>query len=272
MNNEHAGGSRPGDNEASLPGDDSSATEVWDRLWVETQGVEDAMPLFARQFYERLAFWLRVYGGRPTRVLEPGCGTGRFCRALADAHPEWDVVGLDLSPESQKFFEGGGARPNFRFIMDDMFAMPFDSDSFDVVFNEGVIEHFEHAPSFNDAVSEMVRVLKPGGMMIVAVPNVRNVWHTRYKNRVGKRYEYGYEKSFSEEELRCVLETAGLTPFDTDGFDPPYGLERQAGRGRPRAVREAIALRRLGEPLDRMLGGCLRRRYGFEIAVAATKR
>ncbi|AKU97068.1 hypothetical protein AKJ09_03732 [Labilithrix luteola] len=56
------------------------------------------------------------------------------------------------------------------FIEGSIFALPFDDGTFDVVWNTGVIEHFEPEER-RRAVTEMLRVMKPGGTMITINPN-----------------------------------------------------------------------------------------------------
>jgi ubiquinone/menaquinone biosynthesis C-methylase UbiE len=66
-------------------------------------------------------------------------------------------------------------------ITGDLMQMNFAADSFDLVFNAGVLEHFE-PDERAAALREMTRVTKPGGTVLVAVPN-----------HFSKPYKYGYD-------------------------------------------------------------------------------
>lgn len=242
--------------------------ELWSGLWREAKVDTETLHGFAADFYSTLLAWTEERSGSACRVLEPGCGTGRFSRLLAQEHPNWTVTALDLSPEARRFFGAGAGRlPNVDFVEGDLFALPFEDDTFDIVFNEGVVEHF---PNYQLAINEMARVLAPGGLMVVAVPNLRNVWHTRHKAAVGDAYEYGYEKSFTYKELDESMAEVCLSVLAHAGFDPAYGLERLEDRGHPGAALRASRVRRLVRLGDRIFGGSASRNFGFEIAVLAT--
>jgi SAM-dependent methyltransferase len=92
----------------------------------------------------------------------------------------------------------------------DVRALPFCDASFDAVYSMGTIEHFDET---EQAVAEIVRVLRPGGRAIVGVPNrhdpfLRPLLATLLQ-AVGL-YAYGFEKSYSRRALRSMLEDAGL--------------------------------------------------------------
>ena len=96
------------------------------------------------------------------------------------------------------------------FAAGDVRQIPFRSDTFDVVYSMGTIEHM---PDYERAVAEIFRVLKPGGTAIVGVPNKLDPFLrpalVTLLNLVGG-YPYGREKSFTPRELRRLLESAGF--------------------------------------------------------------
>jgi SAM-dependent methyltransferase len=92
----------------------------------------------------------------------------------------------------------------------DVRDLPFLDASFDAVYSMGTIEHFDET---EHAIEEMARVLKPGGLAIVGVPNrhdpfLRPLLATALQ--AAGLYGYGYEKSYSRRALRVMLEKAGL--------------------------------------------------------------
>ncbi|MBM9508206.1 methyltransferase domain-containing protein [Actinacidiphila acididurans] len=103
-------------------------------------------------------------------VLDVGCGTGDDVRALAArVGPAGRVVGLDSS--EQLIARGRPAGPDaapVEFVLGQADALPFDDATFDVVRSERVIQH---VPDPAAAVAEMLRVVKPGGQVLVTDPD-----------------------------------------------------------------------------------------------------
>ncbi len=106
---------------------------------------------------------LRPLDGR--RVLDLGCGKGRFARALGDRGAR--VVGLDVSAAMLAGADGAGldrVRASAR-------RLPFGPSSFDAAIAVEVLEHL--APCAIDEVcAEVRRVLRPGGTFVVVDKNV----------------------------------------------------------------------------------------------------
>jgi len=97
-------------------------------------------------------------------VLDVGCGKGRFARVLAGRYPEAEIWGLDISPAMLKFVP-----PPIHTQAGVMTALPFPEGRFDCVY---ATESLEHAVEIELAVSEMCRVLKPGGALVIIDKNV----------------------------------------------------------------------------------------------------
>jgi len=103
------------------------------------------------------------------RLLDVGCGTGYTLSRIRDAMErgtggEYDLFGLDLSPEALAF---SGEKVAAQFVRGDVGCLPFKGSSFDVVTALDVLEHLE---SDREAVSEIARVLRPGGLALLSVP------------------------------------------------------------------------------------------------------
>lgn len=105
-----------------------------------------------------------------SHVLDVGCGTGDDVRAIAGrVGPTGRVVGLDSSEElvAQARPAAAGAAP-VEFLHGRADAMPFADDTFDAARAERVIEH---VPDPAAAVAEMLRVVKPGGQLLITDPD-----------------------------------------------------------------------------------------------------
>lgn len=165
----------------------------------------------------------------------------------------------------------------FFFKTGNLFNIPYPDDYFDLVFNEGVIEHYRlnDSPNYIDALKEMIRVTKKGGKVIVAVPNWYNFPHTLYKWILGKLHKnfiYGYEKSFKSSELSNLFLSAGLSQIDISGFYPSHGFYRLSGK---RLGKGFYWLGRgsdmLVEFFDSFANGYFTKKFGFEIVIVGVK-
>jgi SAM-dependent methyltransferase len=102
----------------------------------------------------------------------------------------------------------------FSFRVADACDLPFDDDTFDISVSMSTVDHIPTAEAREKAVSEMARATKPGGHVIVTVPNR---WCLPYAAGVSKMtreqtLHYGYVHLFSPREIRQIGERAGLRP------------------------------------------------------------
>jgi ubiquinone/menaquinone biosynthesis C-methylase UbiE len=121
---------------------------------------------------------LKGVNGRPLRILEVACGTGRFGTFVRDNHPTADITYVDLSPfyleaarendeywrEFRKGTNGGQPYAPAKFVQAAAEALPFDAESFDVVICMYLFHEMPEGPRAA-AAAEMARVLAPGGTL-----------------------------------------------------------------------------------------------------------
>jgi len=122
------------------------------------------------------------------RVLDVGCGKGRFARVLQEQNPGAEIWGLDISEEMLRFVPasihtGAGS----------MTELPFADSTFDCVY---ATESLEHAVEIERAVEEMCRVLKPGGQLAIIDKNAEH-W--------GKLKTPAWERWFERGALEKLL-------------------------------------------------------------------
>lgn len=100
---------------------------------------------------------------REKKVLDGGCGHGALVRQLANMGAA-EVFGVDLKPTPPRgIFED---LTTVRFVQDSLMKLPFENATFDLVVSSGVLHHTTN-PS--QGFREMVRVLKPGGRLVLGV-------------------------------------------------------------------------------------------------------
>ena len=144
---------------------------------------------------------------RPGRALDVGCGDGTFAGRLTEQGGQ--VSGLDFAPTALK--RARAAHPELEFVApapDGSF--PFPDASFDTVTCVNVLQHVADTQAM---VSEVRRVLVPGGLLAVAVPfhgRVRNVL-TALRGFERHYDPFGLElRFFTKRSLRSFLREFGF--------------------------------------------------------------
>ncbi|MGE5177396.1 MAG: class I SAM-dependent methyltransferase [Hyphomicrobiales bacterium] len=182
-----------------------ASTEAhWSRFWRERSDIDAVYPTDGRVVEQ-----IRAQGpvaGR--RVLEVGAGSGRDVIALA-AEGAVAVV-LDYSAASLEVARGVAAREGRKALLvrADALRLPFRDGTFDVVFHQGLLEHFRDPMPL---LRENVRALAEGGTLLVDVPQ-RYHLYTLLKHALismGKWFA-GWETEFSIGELTRLMERAGV--------------------------------------------------------------
>lgn len=122
-----------------------------------------------QQYKQRTRFLLGLHPG--LQVLDAGTGTGEDAQQMAKlVAPGGQVVGLDLS---QIMIDEARQRVHdptlpVRFVQGDMHQLPFVDEMFDRCFASRT---FQHLPDPKLALSELVRVTKPGGLFVIVEPD-----------------------------------------------------------------------------------------------------
>jgi len=166
---------------------------------------------------------------RSGKILEAGCGSGRWVAFLAK-HGK-DIVGIDYCAEGLQLLkrEMPGAHVAAALVE----SLPFRAGTFHVVFSHGVVEHFEAGPVA--ALREARRVLVDGGLLVLVVP-YNNPWRRLVVNRLhsvrnmlrrrrGAQLEF-CEYRFSTAEIERFLTDAGFvaTEMHPADMNPPRSM------------------------------------------------
>ena len=111
-----------------------------------------------------------------SRLLEAGCGSGRWLRFLADRG--YAMVGLEYKRETLEMVRR--AWPDLAVVQGDCEGSPFAAASFDGALSFGVVEHWREGPA--RPLADLLRVLKPGAKALITVPCLSGI--RRLKRRV----------------------------------------------------------------------------------------
>jgi len=140
-----------------------------------------------------------VAGSGPLRILDAGCGAGYMLSWLKRYSKDRQVVGLDISRDGLKFCRQRGERS---VIQASTTNMPLPSNTFDLVFSLDVLVLL--SPQLAAAaVSELTRVLKPGGVLFVRLAAFQSLYSS-HDRATGTVHRY------TREELVRCLEAEGL--------------------------------------------------------------
>ncbi len=138
----------------------------WDAFWT---GTSPEAEIRMRDFYGGRQ-WILKHTPRFGRVVEAGCGLGRYVLYLSRLGI--DVDGIDFHDGSVERAGKWAADHGFdcQFRVGDVLNLPHESDSVSGYLSFGVVEHFQEGPQ--RAIREAHRVLRPGGVAIITTPSV----------------------------------------------------------------------------------------------------
>jgi ubiquinone/menaquinone biosynthesis C-methylase UbiE len=174
------------------------------------------------------------------RALDAGTGAGALALALAPLVRE--AVGVDLVPELLEQARRLNTFENVSFVEGDMTRLPFERASFDFV---GTLRTLHHVQRPEAAVGELVRVTRPGGIMLVVDQISPNDPLLAFElNRFEKVRDPTHERALADVDFRQLFEMNGLVlrraeiaeePRDLDPYLDLAGCEGEA-RERARAL------------------------------------
>jgi len=156
-----------------------------------------------------------------TTVLDVGCGIGGSSRILARDY-SFTVTGITISPQQvRRAQELTPPEVNAQFKVDDALALSFPDASFDVVWS---IEAGPHIPDKTQFARELLRVLKPGGILVVADWNQRddrqiplNLWEKPVMRQLLDQWSHPAFSSI--EGFSELLEATGLVAGEVTTAD-----------------------------------------------------
>jgi len=229
---------------------------------------------YSKLYHSRLSLIESLYPDKGN-LLDIGCGAGFFLNCAKERG--WNCHGLEILPEYIKYARENFALENIRLESLDE-SLTYDANTFDVITLWDLIEHLRNPL---DCLKKIHQVLKPGGLLVMWTPNVKNAIFLKEDWTGYKILQHFY--FFSGDSLNNMLEKAGFKVvwlktnkarkglLEAKGFKP-YDKSEKPNNPIERFLRSAKRdikntfnpLTYLGPLLD-MAG------YGFNLYVIASK-
>jgi glycosyltransferase involved in cell wall biosynthesis len=159
-----------------------------------------------QRYWQRKRFEILTQFARgANRTLDVGCGSSRILLNLPDS------VGVDVRLNKIRYLRRYGQRA----VVGSLFALPFESQQFDCVICSEVIEHVPNDPKWCE---ELIRVLQPGGRLIIGTPDYGGwSWPTIewiYGKVMPGSYADEHITHYSRQSLAGQLAEYGFEPVD----------------------------------------------------------
>ena len=216
-----------------------SESKYWDKAVEEVAVRPDFDPLLAEQYrrvyVNLIARWAGINEGK--RILK----TDLFAEAV---HPSraflWDllkandrIVGMDISTEVVARTRARAVhyvpKSSAQYVSCDVRQLPFASNAFDLIVSDSTLDHFHHTYEITIALSELSRVLRSGGTLIITMDNKGNLTEPLFRLWLSLRLHPVFVgKTYSVGELKKALEEAEFTVVETTAIvhNPRFFVRR----------------------------------------------
>lgn len=187
---------------------------------------------------------MRRHFRSPKGVLELGCGAGGTLARIRQAFPDAALVASDIYTEALQYT--AERVPGVRIVQSDAMAIPFD-EKFDVVVACDVIEHIERD---DVALSQIHRAVRPGGGIVLTVPQDPRLWSAW--DDLGH-----HKRRYTRDELVGKVQAAGFSVERTLSLSsliyPLMRLARARAREHCAPADELLISRPLNFVLNRVM-------------------
>lgn len=156
--------------------------------------------------------WIQNEKSRLGKILDIGAGTGDFL--LAAKKRGWEIFGAEPNSGARKLASKKGLELEER-------TSTFPDHNFDVITMWHVLEH---VPNLNEQLEELHRLLKPDGLLVIAVPNFKSYDAQKYKENWAAYDVPRHLYHFSPSAVNKIFSQAGFSVTSQKGllFDAFY--------------------------------------------------
>ncbi|MGZ4115982.1 MAG: methyltransferase domain-containing protein [Bacteroidia bacterium] len=138
------------------------------------------------------------------KILDIGCGTGEFLNTCKNA--QWETFGIEPDPDAKKM-----ASTNFGLdVKAETEIKNLEAEKFDVISMWHVLEH---VPKLNERIEDLKRLIKPNGLIIIAVPNCNSLDAKIYKENWAAYDVPRHLYHFTPKDIEQIFRNHGLELF-----------------------------------------------------------
>ena len=148
----------------------SKVEEEWDQYWTKASDKSKSAYDLIAHFYRRylikrtLNHFIKKNFQKGEKLLHAGCGSGEVDEDVTKLFP---VTALDISNKALERYKHNN--PDTEVINGDIFSLPFPAESFQGIYNLGVMEHFTKE-QIHEILNEFRRVIKKNGKIVLFWP------------------------------------------------------------------------------------------------------
>jgi SAM-dependent methyltransferase len=181
-----------------------------------------------RQAVIRFGPYRQIWQRQPCRLLDVGCGVGDL--AAVFARRGWSAAGIEPSVQAAKHARAAGVEA----VTGTLDDAPWPDGEFDAIIFNHSLEHIDDPAA---AVAAAARLLRPGGLLAIAVPNFGS-WQRRLFGSAWFQLDLPrHLQHFDRDSLAALVEAAGLRPLEAGAATmrpSPLGSIQYATFGRLR--------------------------------------
>ena len=186
----------------------SNKVQIQQAFTQQAAGFESERMNFSKQDY-LYSVVQKIAPSKTDAVLEVAAGTCACGRTIAPY--TGNVVCLDMTPAMLSVGKSGAGKnhlDNMTFVLGDAAELPFLNSSFDIVLSRLAFHHF---PDVKQPFAEMVRVLKPGGKLVLIDMEAAEEPLRKTEDSIEKMRDPSHVRNLSENEMLALYRDSGLS-------------------------------------------------------------
>lgn len=150
-------------------------------------------------------------------VLEIGCGDGKGTKLIKKYFHPQQIYAVDLDERMIAQAKKKNNDPAVSFEVADACSLRYDDNTFDAIFDFGVIHHI---PNWKDCLDELKRVLKTNGELIIEDLSIETFTSSTFGRILKKILRHPYEHMYTREEFFKYVEGIGLKILEKECYYP----------------------------------------------------